>query len=348
MLRRLEVIARKAQEAQTAISAMENKDGPKANERKVNGGSVKESVEAKHDDLADHDLDDLLDFIEVKLESLYLQDKEGQQPETKLQSLNLQNKEKQQNASQLEAALENLNLQDKQAQTAPPLELANIGLKTEDSVVLKKSKNKNRKKNKKQKKIDACKAEEEGAQETKNEGDTLQGKLESTIGETKARVPEVKEDAQKTKAKTNTAPKSQDDDGGGVLLVAATEERSAPRSKAEKEAEDEAIFFEQWNEYFGKRELADWQRLCRDLGLPDDLPSKTQCSKAINKVHVNIKQFLSVTDRPAEVKVFKSVRQLAHYTRKNRMWMPKKRFPKGDPLTKLRREINRSLYTVFL
>lgn len=64
----------------------------------------------------------------------------------------------------------------------------------------------------------------------------------------------------------------------------------------------------------------------------------------MSKVHVNIRQFLSVTDRPAEVKVFKSVHQLAYYTRKNGLWMPKKDFPKGDPLGKLRREINRCLY----
>ncbi|KAK6226935.1 hypothetical protein QIS74_00490 [Colletotrichum tabaci] len=347
MFHRLGAIARKAQEAQAVISAMENKDGTKANENKVNGDSMKDHVEAEHDDLADHDIDDLLDFIEVKLESLYLQDKKEQQHtdntdlETKLQSLDLQDKKKQHNASQLEAKLETLNLQDKEAHTAPQLELENTSLKTEDNVVPKKNKNKNKNKNKKQKKIDARKAKEEGAQETKHEGDNLKVKVESTIGETNAKGPEAKEDAQKIK--TNVVSKSQDDDGGGVLL-AKTQERPASRTKAEKKAEDEANFFKQWDEYFGKRELADWQRLCRDLGLPDDLPSKTQCCKAMSKVHVNIRQFLSVTDRPAEVKVFKSVHQLAYYTRKNGLWMPKKDFPKGDPLGKLRREINRCLY----
>ncbi|TQN65126.1 hypothetical protein CSHISOI_10297 [Colletotrichum shisoi] len=326
MFQRLGAIARKAQEAQAAISAMENKDGPKANGNKVNGDSRKDHVGAEHNDLADHDIDDLLDFIEVKLESLYLQDKEEQQHtkntdlETKLQSLNLQDKEKQHNASQLK--------------------LENTNLKTEDSVVPKKNKNNKKKKNKK--KVDACKGKEEGAQETKNEGDNLKVEKESTIVEIKAKGPEAKEDAQKIK--TNVASKSQDDDGGGGVLLAKTEERSASRTKAEKKAEDEANFFKQWDEYFGKRELADWQRLCRDLGLPDDLPSKTQCCKAISKVHVNIRQFLSVTDRPAEVKVFKSVHQLAYYTRKNGLWMPKKDFPKGDPLGKLRREINGCLY----
>lgn len=34
---------------------------------------------------------------------------------------------------------------------------------------------------------------------------------------------------------------------------------------------------QKWNDYFKKGDLNDWQRLCADLGLPDDLPSKRQC-----------------------------------------------------------------------
>ena len=34
---------------------------------------------------------------------------------------------------------------------------------------------------------------------------------------------------------------------------------------------------EQWRGYFGKGDLDDWQRLCGDLGLKDDLPSKKKC-----------------------------------------------------------------------
>ncbi|KAG8674535.1 hypothetical protein FPOAC1_000505 [Fusarium poae] len=34
---------------------------------------------------------------------------------------------------------------------------------------------------------------------------------------------------------------------------------------------------EQWNDYFQKGNLEDFQRLCVDLGLPGDLPSKTKC-----------------------------------------------------------------------
>lgn len=34
---------------------------------------------------------------------------------------------------------------------------------------------------------------------------------------------------------------------------------------------------EKWQNYFQNGDLADWQRLCRDLGLADDLPSKKKC-----------------------------------------------------------------------
>ncbi|KAK3337228.1 hypothetical protein B0T19DRAFT_437899 [Cercophora scortea] len=39
--------------------------------------------------------------------------------------------------------------------------------------------------------------------------------------------------------------------------------------------------------------LAKWQRLCRDLGLEEGtFTSKTQCRKAIAKIHVNIHDFI--------------------------------------------------------
>ncbi|GKT42017.1 uncharacterized protein ColSpa_02198 [Colletotrichum spaethianum] len=158
--------------------------------------------------------------------------------------------------------------------------------------------------------------------------------------------------------------------------VAAPKENFTPKkknytsqTKSEKKAENAAMFFSQWDEYFGKSELADWQRLCRDLGLPDDLPSKTQCRKvstlrpyigtlyrkteltpvpscdvkALSKVHVNIKQFLDAMNGGGAIKLFQNVRQLAQYTRKTGLWMPKKNFPKGHPLGQLRREITKYL-----
>lgn len=34
---------------------------------------------------------------------------------------------------------------------------------------------------------------------------------------------------------------------------------------------------QQWNNYFQKGTLEDFQRLCADLGITSDLPSKTKC-----------------------------------------------------------------------
>ena len=48
----------------------------------------------------------------------------------------------------------------------------------------------------------------------------------------------------------------------------------AKKKKASKD------LVKKWNEYFQKGELEDYQRLCGDLGLDNDLPSKTQCTKA--------------------------------------------------------------------
>lgn len=46
---------------------------------------------------------------------------------------------------------------------------------------------------------------------------------------------------------------------------------------------------EQWNDYFKKGDLEDYQRLCVDLDLPGDLPSKTKCrqvSQAPKKIEL--------------------------------------------------------------
>jgi hypothetical protein len=45
----------------------------------------------------------------------------------------------------------------------------------------------------------------------------------------------------------------------------------------------------EWDKYFGYGHLTDWQRLCGDLGLPNNLGSKTQCSR------VSITHFQSVS-----------------------------------------------------
>lgn len=42
---------------------------------------------------------------------------------------------------------------------------------------------------------------------------------------------------------------------------------------------------ETWNEYFRKGELADYQRLCRDLGIDGDVSSKRKCRRVRPLLH---------------------------------------------------------------
>lgn len=59
-------------------------------------------------------------------------------------------------------------------------------------------------------------------------------------------------------------------------LPLITAERTPAMARKKKQS-----VVEQWQNYFQKGDLADWQRLCRDLGLADDLPSKTKCREVV-------------------------------------------------------------------
>ncbi|KAK2769191.1 hypothetical protein CKAH01_00798 [Colletotrichum kahawae] len=113
--------------------------------------------------------------------------------------------------------------------------------------------------------------------------------------------------------------------------------------KMQKEAfsDDLADLVTDWEEYFGEGELEDWQRLCHDLGLPRDLPSKTKCRKAIKTIHVNIRQFLDTTRYPGGVIFFKNVYKLAHWSRKSKKLIPKDLITRGHPMRALMRELSR-------
>ncbi|KXH61150.1 hypothetical protein CSAL01_08382 [Colletotrichum salicis] len=104
------------------------------------------------------------------------------------------------------------------------------------------------------------------------------------------------------------------------LKEALDDLKNTPRAKlTQKEAANlQTNLVARWEEYFGKRELADWQRLCGDIGLDTDLPTKTQCRKALRTVNVSIKQFLSVDNRPDDVECFKGPSQLGRYCRENK------------------------------
>ncbi|RBR20809.1 uncharacterized protein FIESC28_05162 [Fusarium coffeatum] len=92
---------------------------------------------------------------------------------------------------------------------------------------------------------------------------------------------------------------------------------------------------QKWHNYFQKGTLQDHQRLCVDLGLPGDLPSKTKCRSALNSINVNICQFLDCENKPNDVKFFKSRNALVRWTKKNHAFFPKRNLPQGSPLRTL-------------
>ncbi|KAM0564346.1 hypothetical protein ACHAPJ_000557 [Fusarium lateritium] len=95
----------------------------------------------------------------------------------------------------------------------------------------------------------------------------------------------------------------------------------------------------QWNDYFQQGTLQDFQRLCADLGLPSDLPSKTKCRETLKSINVNIKQFLQCKNKPAGVKFFKNRKALVRYTKKNGAFLPRRTLPKGSPLRTLLKQM---------
>ncbi|KAF5616551.1 hypothetical protein F52700_12845 [Fusarium sp. NRRL 52700] len=113
-------------------------------------------------------------------------------------------------------------------------------------------------------------------------------------------------------------------EGSGVIVLTP--------SNSSKSSSKHATLMDQWNNYFKKGTLQDFQRLCDDLGLPDDLPSKTKCRDALKSINVNIKQFLQCENKPDDVKLFKNRKELIIWTRKRGALFPRHQLPKGSPL----------------
>lgn len=58
--------------------------------------------------------------------------------------------------------------------------------------------------------------------------------------------------------------------GFGVMTL------TPPRTSSDSTNKSLSLL-QQWNNYFQKGTLEDFQRLCADLGITSDLPSKTKC-----------------------------------------------------------------------
>ncbi|KAA8574117.1 hypothetical protein EYC84_005639 [Monilinia fructicola] len=87
-----------------------------------------------------------------------------------------------------------------------------------------------------------------------------------------------------------------------------------------------------WEDYFGNEtQLANWQKLCVDVGMEEIPTSITQCRKALGKVWVNIFDFLDAKANGKPVKRYKSEQKLATYTMNSGKIYPKKQAKQGGP-----------------
>ncbi|KAF7956645.1 hypothetical protein EAE96_003979 [Botrytis aclada] len=87
-----------------------------------------------------------------------------------------------------------------------------------------------------------------------------------------------------------------------------------------------------WEDYFGNEtQLANWQRLCVDVGLEEIPTSITKCRKALGKVWVNIYDFLDAKAEGKPVKRYPSERKLATYTINTGKIYPKSKAKEGGP-----------------
>ncbi|KAK0746114.1 hypothetical protein B0T18DRAFT_488747 [Schizothecium vesticola] len=84
--------------------------------------------------------------------------------------------------------------------------------------------------------------------------------------------------------------------------------------------------------YFGSGDLSDWQRLCWDVGLEEEYPTKTQCKKALRTVHVNIYDLLDAVKAGNQVYRFKNQWQLAQYCKETKKIYPKKKAKESGPI----------------
>jgi hypothetical protein len=120
---------------------------------------------------------------------------------------------------------------------------------------------------------------------------------------------------------------------------------------------------QEFENYFGNEtNLANWQNLCEDVGIKDDLNSIRKCKlvrrplslnnskgdeylgtlliilpclQALNGVWVNIHDLLDAVNNNSKPRIFKTERALAAYTMSTGKIYPKKEAKKGGPVRAL-------------
>lgn len=125
---------------------------------------------------------------------------------------------------------------------------------------------------------------------------------------------------------------------------------------------------QEFADYFGSEsKLANWQRLCYDLDIFDDVGSITKCKnvrnspfpsnyplktllackrhfanhfpcQALKRVHVNIHDLIDAKRNGTAVRQFKNHKQLIEYTQNNHRFYPKKKAKEGGPVRLLLRQ----------
>lgn len=146
----------------------------------------------------------------------------------------------------------------------------------------------------------------------------------------------------------------------------------SPDSNNKKKKKTKSIVC-RFDTYFGSGALADWQRLCRDVGLEGEYPSKNQCRKvsptpslfsppmsspspppasshfsrsnspcgvqALKTVYVNICDLMDAVKAGRQVKQFQSEGALANYCRSTRKIYPLTKAKEGGPVRYLLRAV---------
>ncbi|PSN59007.1 hypothetical protein BS50DRAFT_509359 [Corynespora cassiicola Philippines] len=77
--------------------------------------------------------------------------------------------------------------------------------------------------------------------------------------------------------------------------------------------------------YFGNdaSRLQNWQSLCLELGIRENIGSITQCRKKLSRVHVNIVDLIDGRRTGDEPPMFPSMKALRRYTRSMGKFFPK-------------------------
>ncbi|KAI9048265.1 hypothetical protein LZ554_008060 [Drepanopeziza brunnea f. sp. 'monogermtubi'] len=107
--------------------------------------------------------------------------------------------------------------------------------------------------------------------------------------------------------------------------------------KAQNPKKPRRDIVDQFSRYFGNEsKVANWVRLCRDVGIQEDLKSIRQCKLALRKVWVNIYDLIDAVDaEKTPPKLFKSERALSNYTMNTGKIYPKRKAKEGGPVRAL-------------